>query len=194
MKIKVILGSTRPGRTSERVAKWVLSNAAEHAGFEAEIIDLADYPMPYFEEVAPPQYNPKRELHDVVAKFLAKLDEADGLIIVSPEYNRSSTAVLVNAIDHIDFQLKHKPVAIVTHGSTGGASAADALRQQLRGFNVANVAEAVTLFGAGTIIDEDGVMSDEAKAQPYGPQTVIGGLLDSLDWWATTLKAGRNQS
>ena len=190
MKIKVILGATRPGNVSERVAKWVTDVTKAQGQFEVELVRLADYDLPFLYEDGSPRYKRERKLAPNEQAWLDKLDEADGYIIVSPEYNRSMPGALKNAIDFVGHQLDRKPVALVTHGSTGGALAAENLRAALRPMAVANVSEAVTLIGTG-MIDERGRLSEEAAANPYGPKFQLEGLLKSLEWWTATLKAGR---
>src|ERR1035438_10542452 len=98
MKIQIILGSTRPGRVVERVGKWVAAAAQEVEGFEVEVVDLADYDLPFFDEPISPRYNPDRKLSPAVQRWIAKLSEADGYVFVTPEYNHSITGVLKNAI------------------------------------------------------------------------------------------------
>src|ERR1035438_792767 len=120
MKLQVIIGSTRPERVSDRIAEWVAQEAKNLSDTKVEIIDLADYKLPMFDETMPPQYNPDRNPDSGVAKFLTKLGEGDAFVLVTPEYNRSYSAVLKNALDFIDFQFKQKPIALVSHGSTGG--------------------------------------------------------------------------
>jgi NAD(P)H-dependent FMN reductase len=191
MKILVINGASRPGNVTGRVAKWAAAEAARRDDFDVELLELADYDLPYLSEAGSPLYNPQRQLSPHLQRYLDKLAAADGYIIASPEYNRLMPAVLKNAIDLTDHQMDRKPVALVTHGSTGGALAAESLRQALRPMSVANVAQAVTLIGASEALNEAGELSHAAKANPYGPQFAITALLDNLAWWSATLKAGR---
>ncbi len=192
MKIQVIIGSTRPGRESLRVAKWVAQTAVTNAKFEAETVDLADYDLPLFNEAVSPRYNPKRELGDAAGAWLGKLAEADGYIFISPEYNHSVTGVLKNALDYVDFQLAKKPAAIVSYGTVGGARGAEHLKAILIESKAAIVPEAVALTRRVTeILDENGKLSDAAAAVPYGPAKALQTTLDELEWWTETLLAGR---
>lgn len=192
MKIQVIIGSTRPGRVSERIARWV-ANEAKPAGIEVELVDLADYPMPFFDEAISPQYNPARTPGDAVKRWLDKLAEADGYVLVTPEYNRSYPAVLKNALDYVDFQLARKPVALVAHGSTGGAQAVAHLRGVLPGLLAVTVPKATFITGrAGELIDESGKLNAEAQAHPYGPTAALKATLADLQWYAAALAAARS--
>ena len=191
MKIQVIIGADRPGNVTTRVAKWAAAAASAHEDFEVEIVDLAEYKLPFLYEAGSPRYNPARTLAPAEQAFLDKIAEADGYIVTSPEYNRTMPAVLKNAIDFLGHQMDRKPVALVTHGSTGGAVAAENIRTALRAMSVANVPEAVTMIGASELLDEEGKLAEAAKSNPYGPEFMLGTLVESLHWWTRTLKLGR---
>ncbi len=189
-KIGIIVGSTRQGRQSERLASWVSQEVAKVA--EAEIIDLIEYPMPFFDEAIPPRYNPDRTPVAAVKKWLDKVAEFDGFVIVTPEYNRATTAVLKNAIDQLDYQFENKPVAIVGHGSSGAAQAVATLRMTLPGVGAVTIPQA--LFFAhhvGEAVNEAGELSEELQDNPNGPQVHLAGQIKSLLWYAQALTAAR---
>jgi NAD(P)H-dependent FMN reductase len=194
MKLQVIVGSTRTGRVSDRIAKWVAMEAGNLDNTSVEIVDLADYPMPFFDETLPPQYNPSRTPTPEVKKYLDKLAEADAYVIVTPEYNRSFTSVLKNALDHVDFQLTNKPVAIVSHGSTGGAQAAAQLRGVIPALKAVSTPSITYIAGrAGELIDESGELLDaEIKQNPYGPQAALQTTVAELKWYSDALSAARS--
>ena len=193
MKLQIIVGSTRAGRISDRVAQWAANEAKALDGAEVEIVDLADYPMPFFDEPISPQYNPARTPAPEVKKFLDKLAEADAYAIVTPEYNRSFTGVLKNALDYIDFQIAKKPVAIIAHGSSGGAQAVAQLRGVIPGLKAVTTPTATFVAGqASQLIDESGnILDEEVKASPYGPQSALRGTLAELKWYSDALSAAR---
>ncbi|HUD10256.1 MAG TPA: NAD(P)H-dependent oxidoreductase [Candidatus Saccharimonadales bacterium] len=192
MKVQVIIGSTRPGRVTDRVGKWVAAEAKNLPQTEVEILDLVDYPMPFLDEPISPQFNPERKPSPVVQKWISKLAEADAYILVTPEYNRSYSAVLKNALDYIDYQFAKKPVALVAHGSTGGAQAIAHLRGVIPGLLAVTVPRATFLIGrAGEHIDEADNLSEEMKANPYGPQTSLKAMLEDLKWYSDALAAAR---
>ncbi len=190
MKIQILIGSTRPGRISERVAKWVAAAAQEQPNFEVELVDLADYDMPFFNEAISPQFNPHRQPSAVVKKFLAKVAEADGYVIVTPEYNYSISAVLKNALDYIALEMARKPVVVVSHGSVGGARAAEHLKTMLFALKAPVVPQSLALVGVHSLIDEDGKFIGDS-ASPHGPDKLLLRQLGELVWYADTLKAGR---
>lgn len=192
MKLQVIIGSTRPNRVSDRVAKWVAAAASTMAGAEVEVLDLAEYALPFLDEPASPQYNPARHPNEQAQRWLSKLAEGDAYVLVTPEYNRSYSAVLKNALDYVDFQLARKPVALVAHGSTGGAQAIAHLRGVLPGLLAITVPRATFLVGrAGDMLDESGTPDDKFKANPYGPQTALQTMLADLQWYSEALAAAR---
>jgi NAD(P)H-dependent FMN reductase len=190
MNIQVILGSTRPGRIGERVAKWVVAVASQQSGFNVELVDLADYDLPHFNEPTSPRFNPKRQPQGETARWLTKVAQADGYIIVTPEYNHSIPAVLKDAIDYLDFQIVKKPAAIVSYGTVGGARAAEHLKGVLIEAKAAVVPEALTLMNAAAIIDESGHYTGDPTAA-FGPDKNLLAVLGQLAWWTKTLKAGR---
>lgn len=172
-KLAIIIGSTRPERASGRIAEQV-SGVATEQGIDHEVVDLKDYDLPFFNEAISPQYNPARQPELAVKAWLEKLAEFDGYIIVTPEYNRSYPAVLKNALDFVDFQLKRKPVGLVAHGSSGGAQAVSHLRGALPGLLAVTVPEATYITNPD---NEDHV------------RAMLGATLESTAWYAEALAA-----
>jgi NAD(P)H-dependent FMN reductase len=190
-KIAVIVGSTREGRSTDKLAAWVAKEVNEQA--EGEVLDLRDYPMPFFDEAISPRYNPERKPEPRVKKWLDKLAEFDGYVLVTPEYNRTTSAVLKNALDVLDYQLEQKPVALVAHGTSGGAQAVASLRMALPGVGAVSVPQALFFTDkVADAIDEQGMLSAELLEKPYGPQTGLQGLIGSLKWYADALAAARS--
>jgi NAD(P)H-dependent FMN reductase len=189
-KIAVIVGSTRPGRQTDKLAQWAAKEVAKVA--EVEIVDLQDYPLPFLDEPISPRYNPERKPNPEAQKWLDKVAEFDGYIMVTPEYNRSTSAVLKNAIDYLDYQMEKKPVGLVGHGSTGGAQAVATLRIALPGVGAVTVPQALFFSDqVGAAIDEDGVLKEELQDNPYGPQANLKTLAETLLWYTDALKAAR---
>jgi NAD(P)H-dependent FMN reductase len=185
--IAVIVGSTRVGRHTDKLAKWV---AAELKGkSDVELVDLRDFPIPFFNEEISPRYNPDRKTDVETQKWLDKVSEFDGFVVVTPEYNRTMPAVLKNAIDVLSHEIDDKPVAIVAHGSSGGAQAVASLRMALPGVGVVTVPTA--LFFSDRLaesISDDGELGKEIAERPYGPKVQLDALLDSLVWYTDALK------
>lgn len=117
--IKIILGSTREKRFSDKVGNWIAEQIKKHQNVEIEILDLRDYNLPFYDET---------KENDNVKKFIQKIQEADGFIIVTPEYNHSLPAVLKNALDWCYEEWNYKPIAFVGYGSTGASRSIEHLR------------------------------------------------------------------
>lgn len=195
MKLQIIVGATRPGRVTDRVAKWVAETAKELPDTVAEVVDLADYPMPHFDEAISPQYNPDRKPSSEVKRWLDKLNEADAFVIVTPEYNRAIPGVLKNALDYIDFQFAKKPVALVAHGSTGGAQSVANLRMAIPGLLAFTVPRATFLVGrAGELVNERGMLDEDLKKHPAGPHTALMMTLQDTKWYSDALAPARKAS
>lgn len=191
-KIAVVVGSVREGRVSDKLAKWVAEEVKKSA--DVEVLDLCDYPMPFFEEAQSPRYNPERKPKPEVKKWLDKVAEFDGYVLVTPEYNRSTSAVLKNAIDYLDYQMEQKPVALVGHGSTGGAQAVANLRMALPGVGAVSVPQALFFSDRiADVIDETGTLKAELRGAPYGPQTNLKAAIESLLWYTEALAAARKK-
>ena len=180
MKLGIIIGSTREGRSTDRAAKWAATIASTLEDVEVTTLDLRDYNLPMFNEAISPQYNPDRKPEGVVKQWLDVLDAQDAFIIVTPEYNRSIPAVLKNALDHIAYQLERKAVGIIAHGSANGAQAVSHLRGIIPGVLAVSVPRAVFAPIAGGAFDENGVLNADLAANPYGPAGALKAMLADL--------------
>ena len=125
-KIGIIVGSTRPGRFADHPAKWINEIAGKREEFDVELLDLRDWPMPFFDEAISPAWGPSK--NEVALRWQKKIDSLDGFIIVAAEYNRGPTAALKNALDYAYKEWNKKPVAFVGYGGVGGARAVEQLR------------------------------------------------------------------
>lgn len=195
MKTAVILGTVRKGRHTEKLAKWVVNQAEQREGMEVELLDLADYPLPFFEEPVSPKFNPDRQPVPEAQKWLDKLAEFDSYIIVTPEYNHSIPGVLKNALDYTDFQVIRKPVAIVSHGSAGGARAAAHLKaiiSEIRGVPMS--ANMALTMRVSEVFDENGTLAEEIDSQEHGPKDILANVLNDLTWYSDALAAARAKS
>lgn len=189
-KIAVVIGSTRQGRQTDKLAKWAAKELEKIA--DVELLDLRDYPMPFLNEPASPRFNPDRQPDEQTKKWLNKVAEFDGYVFVTPEYNRSTSAVLKNAIDVLDYQLEKKPVALIGHGSSGGAQAIANLRMALPGVGAVSVPQALFFTDrVGEAIDENGVLEADLEAQPYGHQANLKTQAETLVWYANALKTAQ---
>ncbi|MEV7685344.1 NADPH-dependent FMN reductase [Streptomyces bungoensis] len=125
-KIGIILGSTRPGRNGEAVARWVLDIASKRSDAEFELVDLLDYKLPHLDEVLPPSMGQYAQPH--TQEWARKIASFDGFVFVTPEYNHSTSGVLKNAIDYLFAEWNNKAAGFVSYGAMGGARAVEHLR------------------------------------------------------------------
>lgn len=193
MRLAVIVGSTRQNRQTLKAAKWVVKTGQEMDGIAPQLLDLADYPMPFFNEPISPRYNSNREIDPAVRKWLEAVAAYDAYVFVTPEYNHSITAVLKNALDYITSELIRKPAAIVSHGSVGGARAAVQLKEILSESRLVIVPQAVAFIGLSGAVDDEGTLSEAAQATPYGPQGQLKSTLEELKWYSDALAEARNK-
>ena len=142
-KIGIILGSTRPGRNGEAVAKWVLDVASKRTDAEFELVDLLDYHLPHLDEALPPSMGQYSKPHTI--EWANKIASFDGFVMVTPEYNHSTSGVLKNAIDYLFAEWNNKAVGFVSYGSVGGARATEHLRLISGELKMADVRTGVAL-------------------------------------------------
>ncbi len=129
LTIHVIIGSTRQNRFSEKPARYILDELKKKEDVQAELIDLRDWPLPFYDEPISPAINKGNYSNELGKKWAAKVGEADGYIMVTPEYNHGYSAVLKNALDWVFPEWNGKPVGFVSYGNAGGARAIEQLRQ-----------------------------------------------------------------
>src|SRR5215203_3178500 len=128
--VAVIIGSTRQGRFADKPAKWIQKRLAERPGLTVELLDLRDFPLPFFEDANSPARRGNAPISDpVVAAWSEAIARANAFVVIAPEYNHGYTAVLKNAIDHLYHEWVRKPIAFVSYGNAGGARSIEQLRQ-----------------------------------------------------------------
>jgi NAD(P)H-dependent FMN reductase len=142
-KIAIILGSTRPGRNGEAVAKWVRDIAQKRDDATFELVDLADFPLPHLDEPGSPVGGGYQNEH--TKAWSAKIAEFDGYVFVTPEYNHSTSGVLKNALDYLYDEWNNKAAAFVSYGGVGGARAVEHLRLVASELQLATVRAQVAL-------------------------------------------------
>ncbi|MEV4720110.1 NAD(P)H-dependent oxidoreductase [Micromonospora noduli] len=142
-RIGIILGSTRPGRNGEAVARWVLDIAKQRSDAEYELIDLLDYQLPHLDEAYPPSMGQYTQPH--TKRWAETIASFDGFIIVTPEYNHSTSGALKNAIDFLYAEWNNKAVGFVSYGSVGGTRAVEHLRLISGELQMADVRSQVAL-------------------------------------------------
>ncbi len=187
--ISVIVGSTRQGRFSETPARWILQHLKQREGLHARLLDLRDYPLPFFDQPLPPAMPGRPAFQgEVVQKWTAAIAQSDGFVLVTPEYNYGTSAVLKNAIDWVYPEWNRKAVGFVSYGSVMGARAVQQLRHTAIELQLAPIRSSVHIpvatwwahYQDGDV--EAGLAELEGAARA---------LIDDLLWWTAALKKAR---
>ncbi len=187
-RIGIIIGSTREGRFSEHPARWIMEQGGKHESLSFELIDLRDHPLPFLEGAQNPSHKGGKYEDPKVAKWAETIKNLDGYIMVTPEYNRSTSGVLKNALDHIYGEFAKKPVGFVAYGSVGGARAVEQLRLMAVEHQMAPVRNGVHIMAPWFMRNEDGTLKEGAfTSYEKSAET----MLEELIWWTKALKSAR---
>src|ERR1700722_10015595 len=193
LKLQVIVGSTRPTRAADHVVPWVVDRAERHNGFEVEVLDLRDWPLPIFQEhigtlgdfVDPPYSDP------IVKRWNSKIAEAEAYLMITPEYNHSVSGVLKNAIDSVfvSFAFRNKPAGFVGYsvGIAAGTRAVEHLAQ------IAIEVELHPLKHSVLIPRVERAFNDRHAPIDPDTETALEIVLDDLAWWAEVLSRARSE-
>jgi len=187
--ISVIVGSTREGRFSEKPAQWILQHLKRRAGVDARLLDLRDFPMPFFDQPLTPAMPGRAAFeHDVVQKWTAAIAHTDGFVFVTPEYNYGPAAVLKNAIDWVYPEWHRKAACFVSYGSAMGARAVQQLRETMIELQIAPIRSSVHIPVATLWAHYQGGNVEAGLAELAAPAEA---MIDDLLWWTSTLKSAR---
>jgi NAD(P)H-dependent FMN reductase len=187
--ISVIVGSTRQGRFSEKPAQWILQQLKKREGVEARLLDLRDFPMPFFDQPVPPSAPGRAPYeNESVKKWTAAIGESDGFVFVTSEYNYGPPAVLKNAIDWVYPEWNRKAAAFVSYGAVAGARSVQQLRETAIELQLAPVRSSVHIPVATLWAHFQGGDVDAGLAELEGR---AGSMIDDLLWWTGALKAAR---
>lgn len=183
LKIGIILGSTRPGRNGEQVAKWILDQANKRGDAQYELVDIAQFNLPLLDEPIPAGYNQYQHQH--TKDWSAKISQFDGFVFVTAEYNHGPSAALKNALDFIYNEWVNKAAGFVSYGSAGGVRAVEQLRQIAAELQLADVRAQVAL-NLFTDFENFSVLKPADRHLDS-----VKDMLDQLNAWAGALKTLR---
>ena len=190
-RIALIIGSTRPTRFADKPAAWMLAQMQARDDLEVELVDLRDFDLPLFDEMASNMWMPSKDPRAVA--WQKKLAGFDGYVFVVAEYNDSITGALKNALDQAYVEWVRKPMTAIAYGSMGGARALEHLRGIAVELQMVPLRHAVHIGGADFFkvspIGANAPMSD-IEASLTGPAKAA---LDDLVWWARATMAARAQ-
>src|SRR5258706_7996685 len=186
LKIAIITGSTRPGRKSEAVARWVYDIAAKRSDASFEVVDIAAFNLPLLDEAIPPSLNQYSKPH--TKAWAAKIATFDAFVFVTPEYNHATSGALKNAIDFLFREWNDKASGFVGYGSVGGARAVEHLRLVIGEIKVSDVRAqgALSLF-------TDFEHFSTFKTRPH-QEAAVNAMLDDLIPWGQALQTMRMRS
>jgi NAD(P)H-dependent FMN reductase len=191
-KLQIIVGSTRPTRSADLIVPWVVGRASAHNDFDVEVLDLRDWPLPFFGEhlgtigdFSNPTYS-----EPSVKAWNNKVKEADAYVFITPEYNHSLPGVLKNAIDSLflSFAIRNKPIAAVGY-STGIGAGIRAIEHLAQ---VVIEAEAVPLRNTVVVPYVATAFNDLGEATDPAASVSLDVMLDDLAWWSHVLETARS--
>jgi NAD(P)H-dependent FMN reductase len=188
LRVAIILGSTRPGRNGEAVARWVYDTAKKPRSDEKtefEYVDIKDFNLPLLDEPIPPSQGKYTKDHSKV--WSEKIDSFDAYVFVTPEYNHGIPGALKNAIDFLYREWNNKAAGFVSYGGTGGVRSVEHLRLVMAELQVADVRAQVTLS-----LFTDFENFTNFKPAAYQEQ-YVNTMLDQVIAWGSALKALRTK-
>jgi NAD(P)H-dependent FMN reductase len=183
IRIAIIIGSTRPGRNGEAVARWVYEIAQKRSDAEFELIDIKDFNLPLLDEPVPPSLGQYTKEH--TKAWSAKIDSFDAYVFVTPEYNHGTSGALKNAIDFLYKEWNNKAAGFVGYGSALGARAVEHLRLVMGELQVADVRAQV---GLSLFTDFENFSVFKPAAQQ---EKSVNDMLDQVIAWGGALRTLR---
>jgi NAD(P)H-dependent FMN reductase len=180
MRIEIIIVSTRQGRQGPIIGKWFSNYVAKDKRFEASVADLAEINLPMMDEPNHPKM--KEYTHEYTKEWSRRIDNADGFVIVTPEYNFSAPAPLINALDYLYSEWNYKPAGFVSYGGvSGGTRAVEHIKQILTTLKVVPIYEAVNIPFFSQKITDGTFIADEHN------EKAAQAMLDELYRWHEAL-------
>jgi len=197
VKIQVIIGTTRENRFSEKPAHYIFEELKKKEGVEAELIDLRDWPLPFFDEPISPAFNNGTYKNELATKWAQKIAEADGYIIVTGEYNHGYPAVLKNALDYVYKEWNKKAVGFVSYGTAGGARSVEQLRAVAIELQLVPIRPAIHIpfdLVMKLMPEKTPVHPELFKSLREGQVDRVEVFLTDLVWTTIALKQAREQT
>lgn len=173
MRIGIIVGSIRDGRSGAGVGSWVAEQATQRDDAQFELIDLKTFDVPLLTAATVPAAAKKQYESENVQRWSAAIDACDGFIFVTPEYNHGVPGAFKNAVDSLGSEWFGKTVGFVSYGADGGVRAVEQWRQIVANFQMLDVRAQVSL-SLFTEFGSDGFTPLERRAGE------LAGLLDQL--------------
>ncbi|OWT56747.1 NADPH-dependent FMN reductase [Candidimonas nitroreducens] len=186
LKLHVIICSTRPGRVGPSVAAWFHEYAKAHGGFDAELVDLADFNLPIYDEPVHPRM--QQYEHEHTKRWSQSVAAADAYVFVTPEYNYSPPPSLVNALDYVYREWNYKPCGFVGYGGvSGGVRAVQMAKLHATTLKMVPLVEGVMVPMVASHINDSGVFGSNELIDASAKT-----MLDELVRWAEALRPLRS--
>ena len=186
LNVGIILGSTRPNRNGEAVAKWVLDQTRSRKDASYELVDIKDFDLPLLDEPIPPSQGKYSQPH--TKRWAEKIASFDAFVFVTPEYNHSTSGALKNAIDFLYREWNNKAAGFVSYGSAGGARAVETLRLIMAEIQIADV-RAQVMFS---------LFTDFKNFSEFAPdprhEAELDAMLKQVVRWGDALKSVRGDA
>lgn len=185
LRLQVILASTRPGRKGPEIGRWFAKYASDNSGFEVNVVDISEFDLPVFDEPHHPVM--QKYEHEHTRRWSETIDKADAYVFVTPEYDHTAPASLINALTYLSKEWNYKPAGFVSYGGvSGGLRGVQSLKPMMSALKLVPVPEAVTIPGHGEFLDEHGFNANALHEKGAAD------MLAELDKWAGALKGIRS--
>lgn len=179
-RLHTVICSTRPGRAGAAVAAWFHGIAREHGGFDAHLVDLAEFALPVYDEPRHPRLAQYEHTH--TKRWSVSVAAADAFVFVTPEYNYGPPPSLLNALNYVYQEWNYKPAGFVSYGGiSGGIRAVMAAKMTLTTLKMVPILEGVPIPGIAQHV-KDGVFTPTEIVRSSAPL-----MLDELARWAKAL-------
>jgi NAD(P)H-dependent FMN reductase len=184
-QLQVVIASTRPGRAGLPIGRWAAEAAAEHGGFDVELVDLEEMRLPLLDEPNHPRM--RRYTKEHTLRWSEKVSGADAFLFVTPEYNYGPPPALLNAVNFLHDEWAYKPAAFVSYGGVAaGLRSVQALKQVLTTLRMVPIPEGVAI----PFVFEH--LSPAGLTPPPPVTAAVGPMLDELLRWTNALTELRN--
>ncbi|MBD1545796.1 NADPH-dependent FMN reductase [Roseibium aggregatum] len=184
LHLQVILASTRPGRKGPEIGRWFAKYASNNSDFEIDVVDLSEFDLPVFDEPHHPVM--QKYEHDHTKRWSETIDKADAYVFVTPEYDHTAPASLINALTYLSKEWNYKPAGFVSYGGvSGGLRAVQSLKPMMSALKLVPLPEAVTVPGFTEFLGESGFDANELHEKGAAD------MLAELGKWAGALKGIR---
>ena len=186
LNIGVILGSTRPNRAGKAVADWFMDQTKQFPDINFNFIDLLELNLPFLDEPIPPLAHKYSKDH--TKKWAETVENLDGFVVITSEYNHGYPGSLKNALDFLYQEWNHKPIGFVSYGNVaGGSRSVEQLRQVAVELQMASIKQQILIPVIWEAVKDGKLDPDKVKGN-------VKTFIEDLRWWAEVLKTGRTSN